>query len=67
MNQASTSDIIRLEGAQYMTFLPDFFAAILWCPRTPTPCATPLSIRGNSGSFIGCLKGADIWRLTWRA
>ena len=30
------------------------------------PSVTALSIRGDSGSFTGCRKVADIWRLTWR-
>lgn len=69
MNQTVTCDAVRLEGAQRLTFLPDLFGgdfmtseasvyAYAWryCPE----------YQGDSGSFTGCRKAADIWRLTWR-
>lgn len=70
MNQTVTCDAVRLEGAQRLTFLPDLFGgdfmtseasvyayAQRYCPE----------YQRDSGSFTGCRKAADIWRLTWRA
>ena len=70
MNQTVTCDAVRLEGAQRLTFLPDLFGGDFMTSEASVYAYAQrycLSIRGDSGSFTGCRKAADIWRLTWRA